>query len=217
MRTLGTDILVHRGETFSIDILLQNPNKSPYIVTDRSANPYFLLTVSSSKYSQKGRYIKNWWLEIPKELRFYCTNPVDISEFDKSNGKNYAIYYDSETKSYYTWDGESDKPDVPYELRIVKTFSKEDTEQWVGQDYVYSITYVDGQSMLENLTELYLFEGLPEPVPTEKELLYLELVKKNDMYKDIMWERELSRIDISIPIINPSKLSVNSVIRGGII
>ena len=235
MQSFDLELQVHRGESFSIDFVLENPNGSPYVLTNKAINPYFLLTISSSKYSQEGRYIKNWWLEIPKYLLFYNTNPVELPEaiittnmspysFDNINVGNYtgdasgyAVYYYKDIagkKHYKRWTGTEY---VDYELRIIKTFSKSDTEEWVAQNYVYSINYVDGDKMYDYLLSLYNKENLSVEGADSNEELYLALSNVKKEYKNIQWDRELSKISISLPIVVPTKLIVLSEINGGII
>ena len=68
MKTLNNILVVHRNETFTLDKIVQNRDGSPYIVSAELENPYWLLTVSSTRYDQKDRYIQNWWLDLSNYL-----------------------------------------------------------------------------------------------------------------------------------------------------
>lgn len=223
MKLKGYDITIRQGETFSIDYLLQNRDGSPYIISNKSTNPYFLITVASTKYFQSGRYVKNYWLQIPKKNTFYVTNAIERQNFNgppvipsgelHTDLETYAVYYvvDKDgTKIYKRW---LNNEWVDYELRINKTFLTSDTEEWTGQSYVYDISYVDGISMLSYLQSLYRDEYDAE-APDNVEDLYNEL-SKIDKYKTIPWTRALGRIDINAPIISAAKLSVLTNINGG--
>lgn len=225
MQIQGYDITCKRGETFTIDMLLQNRDSSPYVITSKAENPYFLITVSSTKYEQEGRLVKNYWLEIPKKSTFYCTNAIKIENFESApklpDGETYddldtyAVYYTEDengNKIYKRW--LVDKW-VDYELRIVKTFSKSETAQLVGQSYVYSINFVDGEDMLTYLQNIVNDEFSGISIPNTKEECY-NVIKSIDKYANINWERELSEITLSIPIISFAKISVHDNIRGGI-
>ena len=224
MQILGTDIYVVRGESFSIDYSLVNRDGSPYIVTNRANNAYFLLTVASTKYSQQGRYVKNWWLEIPAELRFENTNALEINKsmVDEkinpySSSPTYAVYYyidDDGSKVYVRWNGSEF---VHYELRIVKTFSKQDTSEWTAQSYVYSINYVDGVLMLQYLRDLCDKHSISFTMTDTTATLLSKLIAFDDKYSNIECERALGKIDIALPIVSTSKIFVVDPIEGGII
>lgn len=219
MQIKGTDITIHRGETFSIDYTLVNRNGAPYILPKSNgvSNPYFLLTVASTKYAQEGRYLKNYWLKIPEDMRFENTNPIrkpDNLPIDTPT--NAAVYYSTDENGdtiYERWNGEEF---VPYSCRIIKTFTSEETLQWTAQSYVYSINYVDGELMLDYLTNLYKQHISVDNVPMSKYDLYIELVSHNKDFASIQYERDLNNPSVSIPIVTPSKLSIIDEVQGGL-
>lgn len=88
MRTLNNILVVHRNETFTLDKIVQNRDGSPYIISSELENPYWLLTVSSTRYDQNDRYIQNWWLDLSNYPRFYYTTPVNLLSFKDSNGNS---------------------------------------------------------------------------------------------------------------------------------
>lgn len=81
MKTFNNELVVHRNETFTIDKSLYNKDGSPYIISSELKNPYFVMSISSTRYDQRNRYIKNYWLDLSKYLRFVSTQPIDILSF----------------------------------------------------------------------------------------------------------------------------------------
>ena len=83
MRTYSDRIMVERGETWTYDVLLQNRDGSPFIVSSQINNPYICTTVASSKYSQTGRYIANFWCPVKGNYKtFYSSQPVMLVSDD---------------------------------------------------------------------------------------------------------------------------------------
>lgn len=78
MKTFNNEIVIHRGESFTIDKFIENIDGSPYIISKGLNNPYFLISVSDSKFDQKNRYVKNYWLDLSNFTRFLITKPVDL-------------------------------------------------------------------------------------------------------------------------------------------
>lgn len=95
MKTLNNILVVHRNETFTLDKIVQNRDGSPYIVSAKLENPYWLLTVSSTRYDQKDRYIQNWWLDLSKYPRFVFTNPIDLKSFKIGGSADSASAFSS--------------------------------------------------------------------------------------------------------------------------
>lgn len=87
MKTFNNEISVHRGETFSIDKSVQNKDGSPYVISSKLNNPYFLLTVSTTRYEQEDRYLKNYWLDLSNFPKFLSTQAFDLkSLMSTANG-----------------------------------------------------------------------------------------------------------------------------------
>lgn len=78
MRTYGNEIVVQRGESFTIDKSIRTANGDPYIISNHLTNPYIVLTVSSSEHAQNNRYVHNYWLKGFKT--FYLTSPIKLSD-----------------------------------------------------------------------------------------------------------------------------------------
>ena len=74
MRTLNNEITIHRGETFSMDKIIVNKDNSPYIISSKLRHPHWLLSISTTKYIQANRYIKNYWLDLHKNSILNCAS-----------------------------------------------------------------------------------------------------------------------------------------------
>lgn len=83
MKVLNAEITIQRGETFTIDYIIRNKDGSPYIISDHLTHPYFLITVSTTKYAQKDRYVKNYWLDLTGYPRFNATQAIDLHSIKK--------------------------------------------------------------------------------------------------------------------------------------
>ena len=100
MKTLNNEIIVHRNETFSIDKIVQNKDGSPYIISNKLSNPYFLISISTTRYAQNDRYIKNYWLDLSKYPRFTSTNVVNLLDIKVSADSDVPKYTSFEDIEY---------------------------------------------------------------------------------------------------------------------
>lgn len=100
MKTFNNEIIVHRNETFSMDKIVQNKDGSPYIISNRLSNPYFLLSVSTTRYAQKDRYIKNYWLDLSNYPKFTSTQAVDLHSITTSPSSESIKYFSFEDVEY---------------------------------------------------------------------------------------------------------------------
>ena len=87
METFGNEISVQQGEDWNLDILLSASQIEyiPYIISNERKNPFFVITVASTKYEKNLRYVCSWWNSVtdgtvPTPL-FYQTTPHNIGEF----------------------------------------------------------------------------------------------------------------------------------------
>lgn len=64
MKTLGNDIYIQRGETWSLDFEVTNRNGDPYMLFKEWKNPYLAITVTAARYEQKGDFRRTWWLDM---------------------------------------------------------------------------------------------------------------------------------------------------------
>lgn len=85
METFGNDIEIQQGENFNMDVVLSASNQEyiPFIVSSERKNPYFIVTVASTKYEKNMRYVDSWWndpLSIQKLETFIQTTPFSLGE-----------------------------------------------------------------------------------------------------------------------------------------
>ena len=88
METFGNDIEIQQGENFNMDVVLSASNVEyiPFLISSQRVNPYFVVTVASTKYEKNMRYVDSWWnnpLDTQKLETFIQTTPFYLS---KSNG-----------------------------------------------------------------------------------------------------------------------------------
>lgn len=180
MQVRNNEITVFRGETWTMSKIIQNKDGSPYIINSRLKNPYWLITVSSSRYEQPNRYVLNKWLELKDFPRFEITQPVNLKSINSdytfentnvpagyegnetSGYANIAIFYEKDSNgviSYKYWEyinnieGNYEGQWVDYRCPIITTFSSDITSKWIEQNYYYGILLVDGTSVSEYLIE----------------------------------------------------------------
>ena len=88
MRKYGNEIQVTQGEDWNLDVELtmNDRDNTPYIISNQRINPYFVITVASTKFEKNLRYVKSWWNEIsetPPEggeiiPTFHSTQPIFV-------------------------------------------------------------------------------------------------------------------------------------------
>lgn len=69
MEMFGNEIRVQQGEDWNLDILLSASDIEyiPFIISNQRKNPFFVVTVASTKYEKNLRYVASWWNNISKE------------------------------------------------------------------------------------------------------------------------------------------------------
>lgn len=235
MNVNGNEITVHRGETFTIDRYIVNRDGSPFVVSSKYANPYILLSVSSTRYSQADRYVLNIWMSLdalgPDQItlpRFVNTTIIEKPDEDtfeqdaKADGAFEAVYYVVSTGKYRYYAGQDKNGDVfkDYEFRLTYPFTHDITSQWIEQSYLYSIRLVSGTSTDDYVCKIYdlLFKdsnGYNEDLDIE--LKYEAICNKDETYKAINLDRKLISFGAVQEIVVPTKLTVLSELNGGII
>lgn len=161
------DIYCHRGEVFTLDFNVVNNNGSPYVLgkpndydaADKQRH-FILISIASNRYEQSGRYVKNIWLDLSQFPKFKHTTILPVKDFGEfppinpnTNAKygakgewlsDEAVYYlDGVNGRVYKYhDGGSYKN---YEFRIVFNFDYNITNEWVEQNYTYSIQLLSGE------------------------------------------------------------------------
>jgi hypothetical protein len=172
MKVFNNELVVQRGETLTISKIIQNKDGSPYIISNRLNNPYWLVTITENIFNYEGRYILNVWLPLKDALRFYFTKPVNLNDMgytswkdaelpagyegDETSGyANFAIFKLTENNetSYKYWKySNNDKDDytgewTDYSCFINFVIGRDITVQWSEQNYYYSINLVDGEGI----------------------------------------------------------------------
>lgn len=260
MKVYRNEITCYRNESWTFDKVIVARDGAPYCISKRWNNPYVLLTVASTRYDQKDRYIRNWWLDVGSGYEiedesgekhtvkvnvFDSTKPIKIEAFDAQilkdkgwNGED-ALYYtedDLGNRIYKRFD-DITEVFVDYEFRLIKLFTQPETEEWVEQSYVYSITLVAGQltnDYLHNLCILHLNELYTEEdgkyynyygdeILTPEDAIPVDTISMYNLLYDVN-EELVEEINPNQPLVNysavqtilgPTKLSVLSDIRGG--
>ena len=228
METFKHSIKAYRGESFTIDKTIRNNDGSPYIISNELQNPYFLLSVSNTKYSQENRFVRNYWLSLEDFPRFTLTTPINSEDVENWSSDatindllinvdgelctmdaSFAVINDDGT--YLYWDTETSSW-KNYECRLVKTFTSDDTKDWSAQTYLYSIQLVSGikqRSYLENLATSYNISfssvipgdtNWDAPLYTSDEELVNLLEKAGHVFPD--------GYDVNVPIVNPEAYSI---------
>lgn len=204
MKSFNNEIVIRQGQSLTIDKFIENIDGSPYIISSKLQNPYFLITVASSTYKQANSYIKNYWLDLKNFPRFLKTRPVDLKsikigptdstakynnfpaelpngyinglfvEFEHGDAV-FSLTVDGVTQyKYYDLNGRL----LNYRCRLVKLFASTDTQNLVAQNYLYSIKLVAG------------------PLAEEG-------------------QRPISKFDVSVDILKPTSFIVLSNLDGG--
>lgn len=88
METNRHTIKAHRGETFTIDKVIQNKDGTPYIINNELQNPYLLITVSDNEHGDNRGFNRNYWLDLKNYPKFVLTQPLDSNEIAGWTGSN---------------------------------------------------------------------------------------------------------------------------------
>lgn len=75
MRSVGNDVYIQRGETWSLDLDIRNEAGDPYMLFSGWRNPYLAITVTAARYEQPGDFRTTYWLDL---------NSQDIEQIDGS-------------------------------------------------------------------------------------------------------------------------------------
>lgn len=233
MQVHNNEITVHRGETFVVSKIIKNRDDSPYIVSSKLANPYWLLTVVSSRYNQTNRYVLNKWLDLKNQPRFEFTKPVKVDEGidfddfqlpagyegDETLGyANIAVFTDGVQYKYWVYDN-LDKDDYSgrwedYECKFTTLFSNDITAKWSEQTYLYSIFLVSGSSTYDYLKTTCEMLGLDtsddikemyDKISEEDESLVVGIENL---------ERPIMNCDTVYPILASTKINVKTTTKG---
>lgn len=216
MKTFKHELEVTRGETFTIDRVLQNRDGSPYIISKYLSNPYFCLTVSSSIYDQENRYLQNFWLEIDSDEsglpRFEYTVPVTLEDIKNTPGDTSPKYPNgfsslSGLPSGYidgvhiTFDSSDDAVFYSVYDNAYKYWNS-NSGKWIDYECRLIITFTNDVTR-EWVEKNYWYSinliAGQNPDTDENE---------NPVFRD-------DNIDAVYPILRPAKITVQSNLKGG--
>lgn len=257
---------VQQGEDWNLDILLSQSQTEyiPFIVGKRE-NPYWVITVASTKFEKNQRYVESWWLKLGDETpMFKQTVPLNIGELsahpssknDIPNSANdepfeylyqYTLVNDETGEKYYVYFDTENVIHLDYECRIrfnLTTFNsatgKRDigTSNWGSQNYMYQITLVSGQEMVDTIMDakqaypnLDWRNDWPVQQTDESDADYRNRMitwlgtTQRDVFRfikqripdyfqpDIDWNSPLGQIWVPQPILTPTKLQVDNNLR----
>lgn len=165
MQLVNNVVNIQRGEGFTLDFTFINDDGSPFVMP-MLKNPYFLVSISSSKQMQNGRYILNKWCKPTGLQGFYSTQPIELDTFDNFNItslpedvqeeinssdtltiENYSIYcskVEGEMKYKYCKIIDNVPTLFDYIFTFIISFTPEETINLSDKEYYYSITLVSG-------------------------------------------------------------------------
>ena len=231
MQIHKNEITVYRNETFTMNKVIKNRDDSPYIVSSKLNNPYFLITVSDSIYKQDNRYVHNKWLSLANELRFEITRPVNIKELGYSSFSgmrlpagfegdtdasyaNVAIFTDGKSYKYWSYDDNAWKD---YSLKINTVYSSEVTSRWSEGTHYYGILLVDGPST-ENYLKITCEQlGLDNTVSIPEMFNSIQNLRPDLVSHIEEPGRPIIKFNEVREILEPTKLYVKSNLKGGMI
>lgn len=174
MKIYKNELVVTRGEAWTYDVKLVNPDGSPFVISSQLQDPYFVFTVATGKYAEYGRYVHHYWCKFvsaasdegglrsyfitkPIQLTDWNTSPIDTPEivriYDEArkidthvDWTNLAVYFVelSDGTKEYKYYDASDKSFNDYECAFRIAFMSQDTMEWVEQEYNISLKLVDG-------------------------------------------------------------------------
>lgn len=217
MKTFNNELVIHRGETFSMDKVVQNKDGSPYIVSNKLQNPYVLVSVSTTRYDQNKRYLLNQWLPLSDKVRFSITEPIDLLSFKtEANGT---------VSKYTSFDDVKRELVSENENCIVSGYIG---DQFVYYDYDDCVLYLKDERGVRdykywNLEQERLLKyefRITCPFTQEMTSKWIE---QSYVYSITLMSGELPangeppfvNIDTVQPLLIPTKLSVLSSINGG--
>lgn len=215
MKVYNHELTIRRNETFTIDKTIESKDGSPFILSNKLRNPYFVVTVSSSLYNQTNGYRFSKWLPV-RQPRFYTTVPVNLADFKTLAGSQ---KYPNGFKDLIGTNGIGWLPygylngvEVRYTEHDDALFYWEDEDG--RREYKYlndENKYVDYKMRLvcsfsQNVTKDWV----------EKSYFYnIDLVTGVLNDSILPGEKPFIAIDGVYPILEPSKINVLSNLKGG--
>lgn len=224
---INNEIEIYRGEQFTLDFTVVNSDNSPFILSDQYENPYLVITFSSTRQAQDGKFVLNEWLDLSNMPSFYVTQALPAL-YDDLFGNDTLYpprdpegiqYSDEETAVYFCMQNDEVKyryydPNVQaykdYNMRIQVPFSAQDTEIFTERNYEYGISLKCGNTIDEYIADLYTKYVKPIRAEDNTTLLKYERLSKSkpDIAEAIDTTSPIGEITESIIILSPTKFTV---------
>lgn len=211
MKTFNNEIVVHRNEVFTIDKIIQNKDGSPYVISKELSNPYFLLTVSTTRYSQKDRYVKNYWLNLLNFPRFNSTQCIDLHSIKTSSAGTdikYNDFSDVVPTSDYLLSG--------YISGQYVEFDADDAVFFVNNNGIKTYKYYNVSSnkwLVYNCRLIKQFSNDDTKDWVEQSYVYSITLVSGELATD--GDMPIKEFDTVSTILAPTKMSVLSNVLGG--
>ena len=213
MKLLGTTVEINRGEVFTLSWYICDNTGKPYMISSDATNPFMLITVSSNTYELKGKWSKNYWLDLSGYPTFDNMTEVYIESTSATPEDYEALYYILDldgTKTYYRYDRILERY-VEYKFMFSKLFLNSDTSEWIESIYNYEVRLVDGRLMSEFLTSLFVSLFPDVDVPVDVETIYKTIYKiKPELVQNIDYTAPLVNISEQTILLKPSKIIVKA-------
>lgn len=155
MRIVGNKLITRRNRNATLNFVLEYENGNPFVILSGWDNPYFVMTIASSRYTQEGRYMKSWWVPLEDQVKVEETTIEEVpgDEFgipdtdpaDPMNAKRKrfvktgpkSFWYSDEVDDVATWIAFNPVPiNIPFMLQ--------DTAEWIEQDYRWDCSIMVG-------------------------------------------------------------------------
>ena len=144
MENYGKTIYCTRGETFALDCLINNRDKTPYRISTALPNAFLLLTITSDAHCQENEYVLRTWIDISNYPKVSDMTILDVDKLPE--GENLVtnrLLHLSTDDCYYIYDY-SEAKYVKYQFRLINTFHHSLTKLWIERSYNYTLKLVSG-------------------------------------------------------------------------
>lgn len=157
MKTLGNDIYIQRGETWSLDFEVTNSNGDPYMLFKEWKNPYLAITVTAARYEQKGDFRRTWWLDMDNrwvEKEDGTFEIIPMKRFTETN----ALYteYHTITQVVSVYDRVILDKESPFDVTNFLFYTDSDSDDTRVYKYVKDYT-LKGDAVEDEVWEEYNF------------------------------------------------------------
>ncbi len=209
MRVYKNEITVYRGETFTITKRIENRDGSPYIVSSEMVNPHWLLTVSNSRYNQQNRYVLNKWLSLKNHPRFKITKPISVNKIPTEDDyESYESFDEMPLPAGYEGDETTEYANVAvfYQEdargnRVYKYWKYNNQDAGNYEGYWEDYSCIISTTFTSDITSKWI----------EQTYYYGILLVSGEMNDDS--DKPIS-LDLTFPILGPTKLTVQSNLKG---